>query len=152
MPVWGLDKLICAAPFLSFVDPELEELLSIPDLLKEEIMTRYRLFGGVPCHIFDTRHGREVAHQAQILAINSLTADQAERFFKGESEMIEDFSQHNPNSAVMHYNSAVDSLFREYKTIIASDYVYEQVCSRFLSLLWKNLPNDCTGKMFETSP
>jgi hypothetical protein len=58
MPVWGLDKLICAAPFLSFVDPELEELLSIPDLLKEEIMTRFRLFGGVPRHIFGTSHSR----------------------------------------------------------------------------------------------
>jgi hypothetical protein len=150
MPVWSLDELFCAAPFLSFEDPELEDLLNVPEKLKEEIMNRYRLFGGVPRNIFDASDSREDNRQSQMSAINSLTVDQAERLFQRESQLVDNFRENQPKSAVMHYNSSVDSLFRERQTIIASDYVYEQVSNRFLSSLWNNVPNDRTGNMLET--
>jgi hypothetical protein len=151
MPVWNLEELVCAAPFLSFEDPELEELLNAPDdKMKEQIMIRYRLFGGILRHILARRSSREKILRYQNSAIKSLTEDQAERLYRGESEMVDDFNKHQPNSNVMHYNSSIDSLFWKRKTIIASDYAYEKVSNRFLSLLWKYVLNDGTGKMFET--
>jgi hypothetical protein len=52
MPVWEANEIICAAPYLSFLDPELSALIQYPTRLEEELMSRYRIFGGVPSLIF----------------------------------------------------------------------------------------------------
>jgi hypothetical protein len=71
MPQWELEELQFAAPFLCHNDPELKALLNDPFKLNLEILDRYRIFGGVPRHIFGSRLSRE-RRLAQVRAIGVL--------------------------------------------------------------------------------
>jgi Retrotransposon hot spot protein len=149
MPVWDAKEIINAAPFLSIEDPELLALVGYREKMEQEVIDRYRIFGGVPRLIFERKTYHSILMKKQDIAINTLTMEQAKLLFERKPQMVDNFKENQPRSHVIHYTSSGDSHFGKHETLIASDYIFEKVCVRFLSHLWDMLNGDCTGKILE---
>jgi Retrotransposon hot spot protein len=150
MPVWELRDLLFAAPYLSDNDPILQDLLNSPCKLNQEILDRYRIFGGVPRHIFGSQSSREKMLFSQDKAISALTTNQVKLLFEKGSRWIDSFQNNQPTSIVMQYKSSIDSnTFGIPETCVASYFVYEKICEKFITYLWRDMMDDKNGKMLE---
>jgi hypothetical protein len=149
MPVWELDELLFATPFLCHIDPQLEELLKDPLALNQEILDRYRIFGGVPRHIFGRQDSRNRIMVSQDRAIKALPTEQVNLLFEKDSTWVDTFQKDQPKSIVMHYTSSVDNAFELPRTCVASYFVYEKIVAKFMMGLWSNMLDDKSGKMLE---
>jgi Retrotransposon hot spot protein len=151
MPVWGLHELLCAALTLCIGDPELVEIQLDREKLNQEIIDRYRLFGGVPRHIFDTQIARHKVLLKQDQAIGVLTKDQVKILFAKNPQSINNFQSNQPQGLLMHYTSSSDtSSFDKPKTAVSSSLAYEKICFRFMLSLWNDMLDDSSGIMLES--
>jgi hypothetical protein len=142
MPLWELNEIIYATPFLLSDDPDLLESQRV-----QEVTDKYRLFGGVPRLIFERKSNLEYDLNDQLDSINSLTVEQAKLSLEKAPQLVNNRQKNQPTSHVLHYNSTSDSLFDRCTTCVASDFVFEQICRKFLKYLWNTLVDDRSGKI-----
>jgi hypothetical protein len=154
MPVWDVDELIHAAPFLKrpTIDDELVRLINDdPVLLREEIENRYRLFGGVPQAIFESKSFRDTFLVAIENGINSLNVEQAKNMFYNQVDDTVTFKSDQPSSKLIHFrNPDNHNFFSSTVTCLASDLVYDKIVFKFVSYIWNTLKDDDSGKVLES--
>jgi hypothetical protein len=151
MPVWELQELLSAAPILSCRDPELLDLISDTDKFNQEIIDRYRNFGGIPRYIFAEQRSRIPRLWDQDRAIALLPKDLIKILLAKNSEWVDNFSENRPKGILMHYvaSSPFSTSFDEAITEVSSYLVFEKICSKFMPILWSEMLDDNSGKFLE---
>ena len=142
-PLWTLDELLMARPYFES-----------PALTVAEVEDRFRLFGGVPRHVFSDDQDFRASSQSQDDAISALTAVQAEQIVKGEMDDVGSFSRNPPKTAIVGYAkiwTPEEIPFSSRQVEIVSPLVAEKISKKFMAQLWSLIPQeDKSGwKIFE---
>jgi hypothetical protein len=133
-PMWDLDELLLAQPYLAKTG-----------LTKKEVVARFRLVGGVPRHIFADDEDFQAILLFQQDAIDVLTSTQAEEIVLGKLNAVGTFESDQPKSAVIGYSKAITEEifpFSSRQVEIVSASVEEKVSVKFMAHLWNLLLRD----------
>jgi hypothetical protein len=131
-PLWTLDELVDAQPFIC------------PNMTKEEVVRRFRLFGGVPRNIFGGDEHRLAALQDQV--VNELRREDVESIVLGFMDAVGSFHSQQPKSPLIGYDLAPDDngMFEKDLSVLLSVTVKEKVYSRYIRFVW-NIATGGTG-------
>jgi hypothetical protein len=133
---WSIFELVAAAPHIN------------PNLNQEQILARFRLFGGIPRHVFAL--DVVAAKQKQAVGVNSITDIQAAQIGNNCVPEINTQDTNQPQSSVMGYVS--ESPFVKPIPVIISEEVKEQIWFKHLGILWDQMlrtPNGTWADAFE---
>ena len=133
---WSISELVAAAPHIN------------PNLNKEQILARFRLFGGIPRHVFTLDVA--AAKQKQAVGVNSITDIQAAQIGNNLVSEINTQDTNQPQSSVMGYVS--EHPFDKPSPAIISEEVKEQIWFKHLGTLWNHMlrtPNGTWAEAFE---
>ena len=128
LPMWELEDILNARGHLC------SELLS-----DEEILERFRLFGGIPRLIFAKHEDLPYLLRIQSQAIDALTVSQAQQIVERKLDVIGLFGANQPRSAVIGYAAAQTEEewpFSSPCVAIVSQSVTERIIEKFMGSLW----------------
>jgi hypothetical protein len=143
-PLWSLDEMLLA--HTTIIGEELFD--------EDDILERYRQFGGVPRHVFASKALFDTALREQDNALDLLTHEQVMAIVTGKMNPVEMPSIRLVKSAVLGIKVTDDEAsdqFRQRKVIVISALVAEKIYSKFINILWSKMldPGFDGPKIFE---
>jgi hypothetical protein len=124
-PPWSLDELL----------PAREEFKIL--LTREEIIERYRLFGGVPRNIFTPDANLLDDQDAAILKVS---ATHAEAIVLGQMDVVGNFAVNAPKGVLLGFNSTREDFGKgQMNVFLLSSAIAEKVYSMHIRTLWNTM-------------
>jgi hypothetical protein len=138
-PIWDFEEINLSRAFFSRETGT--------ELTADEVVERFREFGGVPGNIF--MGVLDEWRQIQDMAINVLTEGQVKKIANRRMNAVGTFASHQPKSAIIGYAAEKgDTTFSQQKVVPISPLVAEKVYGEFICDLWETM---VSGNLYEAS-
>lgn len=127
-PVWELDELLIARPYLGSA------------MTDDQVQDRYRHVGGVPRHVFDDDDAsyNDIISQ-QSLAANKLNGEQAQLLGTVKLQSLTTFDKKQPESSLIGFRVPSDAEFSKYTIDFIAPRVGMSLYRRFMKEMWDKL-------------